>query len=96
MVSGMIRFALRRLAALVATLAVATVIVFLVMEVIPGDPALYMLGVGATDETIAALRAELGLDRPRIERYLAWVSGMLLGRFRHLVYVQRSGVGSHS
>ena len=77
----MILYALRRLVALVATLAVASVLVFLVMEVIPGDPALYMLGVGATDETIAALRAELGLDRPRIERYLAWVSGMLRGDF---------------
>ncbi len=77
----MLKFALRRFAALVATLAVASVIVFLVMEVIPGDPASYMLGVGATDETVAALRAELGLDKPRTERYLDWATGMLRGDF---------------
>ena len=77
----MLAFALRRFAALVATLAVASAVVFLVMEVIPGDPASYMLGVGATEETIAALRAELGLDKPRMERYLTWVSGMIQGDF---------------
>ena len=77
----MILFALRRLSALAATLVAASVLVFLVMEVIPGDPASYMLGVGATDETIAALRAELGLDRPRLERYAAWALGMLQGDF---------------
>ena len=77
----MLKFALRRFAALVATLAVASVVVFLVMEVIPGDPASYMLGVGATDETVAALRAELGLDKPRTERYLDWATGMLRGDF---------------
>ena len=77
----MIRFALRRLLALVATLAVASILIFLVMEVIPGDPATLMLGIGATEETIAALRAELGLDKPRLERYLAWTIGMLQGDF---------------
>ena len=77
----MLRFALRRLAALAATLAVASVLIFLVMEVIPGDPASVMLGIGATDETVAALRAELGLDRSRLARYLAWTGGMLRGDF---------------
>jgi len=77
----MAAFALRRLAALAATLGVASVVIFLVMEVVPGDPAAYMLGIGATDETVAALRAELGLDRPRLERYFAWVAGMMAGDF---------------
>lgn len=77
----MLAFALRRLLALGATLAVASVLVFLVMEVVPGDAASYMLGVGATDASVAALRAELGLDLPRIERYLAWIGGMLRGDF---------------
>jgi len=44
----MAAFALRRLAALAATLGVASVVIFLVMEVVPGDPAAYMLGIGAT------------------------------------------------
>ncbi len=77
----MIRFALRRILALVATLAVASILIFLVMEVIPGDPATLMLGIGATEDTIAALRAELGLDKPRLERYLTWTIGMLQGDF---------------
>ena len=77
----MLAFALRRLAALAATLVAASVLVFLVMEVVPGDSAAYMLGIGATDESIAALRSELGLDQPRLQRYFSWVYGMLRGNF---------------
>ena len=88
----MLLFVLRRAAALVATLAIASVLIFLVMEVIPGDPASYMLGIGATDETIAALRAELGLDKPRLERYFAWALGMLQGDFG-VSYTYRVPVG---
>jgi peptide/nickel transport system permease protein len=73
------RFLLQRLLALLATLLVASLVVFLVMEVLPGDPAALMLGVGARPDTLAALRAELGLDRPLAWRYLAWVGGLLTG-----------------
>ncbi|VAW12514.1 ABC transporter, permease protein 1 (cluster 5, nickel/peptides/opines) [hydrothermal vent metagenome] len=69
----------RRLAALLVTLAAATVIVFVVMEVLPGDPAAIILGVGAQPDTLAALRAELGLDLPVGERYGRWVLGLLSG-----------------
>lgn len=77
----MLAYALRRLAALAATLAVASLLVFLAMEVVPGDAAAYMLGTGATEESVAALRAQLGLDRPLPERYIAWTLGMLQGDF---------------
>lgn len=77
----MIRFILRRVLALALTLIIASVLVFVIIEVIPGDPASYMLGIGATDDSVAALRAELGLDRPRLERYFAWAGGMLRGDF---------------
>lgn len=77
----MIRFVLRRVLALALTLIIASVLVFVIIEVIPGDPASYMLGIGATDDSVAALRAELGLDRPRLERYFAWAGGMLRGDF---------------
>ncbi|HYD70076.1 ABC transporter permease, partial [Azospirillum sp.] len=68
-------------AALVVTLLVATLVVFVVLEVLPGDPAAVMLGTGASEETLAALRAQMGLDRPAPERYLRWLGGMLTGDF---------------
>ena len=63
------------------SLIAASVIIFCIIEIIPGDPASYMLGLNAQDDTLAALRAELGLDRPAPQRYWAWVTGMLGGDF---------------
>jgi peptide/nickel transport system permease protein len=76
---GMIQFCLRRLATLIATLIAASAVVFVVMEVLPGDPAVVMLGTEAQPETLAALRRELGLDKPVVERYLVWVGGLASG-----------------
>lgn len=75
----MLSFALRRFVALVVTLAVASAVVFTAMEVLPGDPAQVMLGTQARPDTLAALRLQLGLDRPAPERYVEWVGGMLAG-----------------
>ncbi|MEQ9258763.1 MAG: ABC transporter permease [Roseovarius sp.] len=75
----MLGYALRRLGSLVATLTVASLVIFFALEVVPGDPAAYMLGLNAQEDTLAALRAELGLDRSAPARYLAWVGGMLQG-----------------
>jgi peptide/nickel transport system permease protein len=75
----MLRYALNRLVSLAVSLAVASVVIFLVVEVAPGDPAAYMLGMNAQPDTVAALRAELGLDVPKWQRYLDWVGGMLGG-----------------
>ncbi|MBB4305633.1 peptide/nickel transport system permease protein [Rhodobium orientis] len=77
----MTRFLLRRLAVMLATVLVASLVVFTVLEVLPGDPAEVMLGVGAQPETVAALRHDLGLDRPAPERYLSWIIGMAVGDF---------------
>ncbi|WP_299783860.1 ABC transporter permease [uncultured Roseobacter sp.] len=77
----MLRYVLKRLASLVLSLAVASLIIFTVIEVAPGDPASFMLGLNAQPETLAALRAELGLDVPKLQRYLNWVGGMLTGDF---------------
>ncbi|MCW2308775.1 ABC transporter permease [Rhodobium gokarnense] len=77
----MTRFLLRRLAVMLATVLVASLVVFTVLEVLPGDPAEVMLGVGAEPETVAALRHDLGLDRPAPERYLSWIAGMAIGDF---------------
>ena len=77
----MLYFLTRRLASLFLTLALSTVVIFFVMEIVPGDPALIILGTGVTEESLAALREQMGLNQPMITRYLQWVSGMLVGDF---------------
>lgn len=67
----------RRLGVLVASLAVSSVLVFGFMRVLPGDPARVALGVNASEEAVARLRTEFGLDRPILEQYLSWVGGLL-------------------
>ncbi len=69
----------RRLLAALVTLLVAAGVIFLVLEVLPGDAAAVMLGVEARPETLAALRAELGLDRPALERFVRWLAGLATG-----------------
>lgn len=69
----------RRLVTLFLTLIAATLIIFVVMEVLPGDPAAIILGIGAQPDTLAALRTELGLDLPVAERYGRWILGLLSG-----------------
>jgi len=75
----MLRYALKRLASLIIALAVASIVIFLVTEVAPGDPAAFMLGINAQEDTLAALRAELGLDQPKLQRYFSWIGGMATG-----------------
>ncbi len=75
----MLRYAAGRLVVLALSLVVASVVVFAVIEVVPGDPAALMLGTGARPDTLAALREELGLGDPVPLRYAAWVGGMLTG-----------------
>lgn len=77
----MLNYVLRRALTLALTLLVASLVVFLTLEVVPGDPASYMLGINAQPDTIAALRAELGLDQGPVARYLSWTGGMLMGDF---------------
>lgn len=75
----MLRLLAGRLVSLILTLAVVSGAIFLLLDVLPGDPAAVMLGTAATPETLEALRRSLGLDRPAPERYLAWVAGLLTG-----------------
>jgi len=74
-------FLAKRFLTFLATLIGASLVVFLVLEILPGDPAQIMLGTDARPDTLAALRTKLGLDRPPLERYLAWVGGLLRGDF---------------
>lgn len=75
----MLAFALRRLIGLVATLAATAVVVFVVLEILPGDPAAVMMGVNATPDTIAAVRAEYGLDQPAPVRFVQWIAALATG-----------------
>jgi peptide/nickel transport system permease protein len=77
----LLRYALTRLVSLGASLVVASMVIFFAIEIVPGDPAAYMLGMNATPETVAALRTELGLDAGPVARYLGWVGGMIRGDF---------------
>jgi peptide/nickel transport system permease protein len=77
----MTAFLLRRLLIGVATLVAASMLVFSVMELLPGDPARLMLGMNASPDAIAALRNQMGLDEPVVVRYLSWVGGMIVGDF---------------
>lgn len=75
----MLWFVIKRLAGFVATLAVASAVVFAVLELLPGSAAEVILGETATPEAVAALQAQLGLDQPALTRYLQWVGGLLQG-----------------
>ncbi|MFF5986422.1 ABC transporter permease [Prauserella flavalba] len=76
-------FALRRLGGLVGVVVVAVVVTFVIVPLIPGDPAVSAAGPDATVDQIARVRAELGLDRPMLERFLDYVGGLLQGDLGH-------------
>lgn len=72
----MVAFVIRRLLTTIPIVLFITVIAFVVMNVIPGDPALTLLGQEATPETVEALRERMGLNRPLHVQYLSWVGGV--------------------
>jgi peptide/nickel transport system permease protein len=72
-------FLVKRLFTLVLTLLVATLVVFVVLEILPGDPAALMLGMNAETDTLNALREQMGLNRPILVRYLTWVADLFTG-----------------
>ena len=77
----MLRYVARRLISLTVALLVASAVIFFALEVVPGDPAAYMLGINAQEDTLAALREELGLNQGPLSRYVHWVGGLLQGDF---------------
>jgi peptide/nickel transport system permease protein len=71
----------RRLALAVPMLLGMSVVVFLIVHLVPGDPARAILGLNATPELIARLRSQLGLDDSLVSQYLAWLGNVLTGDF---------------
>ncbi|MBV1905026.1 MAG: ABC transporter permease subunit, partial [Pseudomonadales bacterium] len=74
-------YLLEKIASHGLTLAAASLVIFLLIQIVPGDPAAYMMGMNASPESIAALREQMGLDRSAVIRYLDWVGGLLRGEF---------------
>ncbi len=72
-------FLVKRVFTLLLTLLVSTLVVFVVLEILPGDPASIMLGINAEADTLNALRQELGLNRPILVRYASWVADLVTG-----------------
>jgi peptide/nickel transport system permease protein len=77
----MTAYILKRVAIGAVTLIFASMVIFAVLEVMPGDPARLMLGMNASADAIEALRQQMGLDQPLVLRYLHWAGGMLTGDF---------------
>lgn len=77
----MLSYLRARLFTLLASLVLSSFIIFSLIESVPGDPASFMLGINATEETTNALRKELGLEKDFINRYFDWSIGMLSGDF---------------
>ena len=75
----LIRLFVQRLALGFLTLVVVSLVIFLSIELLPGDVAQQVLGQSATPENLAAFRSELGLDQRAYTRYLAWLDGFLQG-----------------
>ena len=73
----MTAYLLKRLIIAALTLVLASMVVFAVMEVLPGDPARLMLGLNASAEQVEVLRNQMGLNAPLMLRYLHWVGGLL-------------------
>jgi peptide/nickel transport system permease protein len=72
-------YVLKRTGAAVATLAAASVIIFLFIHAIPGDPVYVLLGDEATPDQVEALRNRMGLDRPLVVQYFHWLANVLQG-----------------
>jgi len=72
-------YILRRLGTMIITTALSVVMIFFVFRVIPGDPAIIILGTEADEAQIAALRSQLGTDRPVLEQFVTWASSTLRG-----------------
>ena len=71
---GLLKIILQRLALGLVTLLVVSIIIFVAVNLLPGDFAEAILGQGATPESVAAIRDELGLDQPLVTRYFSWLS----------------------
>ena len=83
------RYVLRRLVHGILILWLVTVTVFMMIHIVPGDPARMMLGDRAREHDVEELRTKLGLDRPLPEQYIVFASGIVVGDFGESIRAQR-------
>ncbi|MGB4408272.1 MAG: ABC transporter permease [Sphaerochaeta sp.] len=84
----------KRLGSLIMTLVVMSFIIFMLVEIMPGDVAQMILGQSATDEAVAALREARGLNDPVLQRYFRWVGGVVTGDLGDSIYMQGVAINS--
>jgi peptide/nickel transport system permease protein len=89
----MVRFVFDRLGSLAIVLLGASILIFLVMRALPGDPAIGMLTINATPEMLRELRAQLGLERPLYDQYLSWMVAALQGDLGRSFFFSSSVTG---
>jgi peptide/nickel transport system permease protein len=87
-------FVARELLSLVLTIVVMSALIFMLVELMPGDVAQIILGQSATEEAVAALRQSRGLDKPAVQRYFVWMSGLLRGDLGESIYMKGVSVNS--
>lgn len=82
-------YVVRRIAGMIPTLVIVAMISFLLIHLVPGDPAIAMLGGDATPEQLSALRRDMGLDQPLFYQFVAWCSRVLRGNLGQSYYLGR-------
>ncbi|MGD9415434.1 MAG: ABC transporter permease [Desulfobacterales bacterium] len=82
----MLRYLIKKLVILLILLFFVSISVFAVLFVLPGDPAQIILGINATPESLANLRAELGLDKSFLSQYAHWMGNLLLGHSHESIH----------
>lgn len=83
-----VQIIINRLGSLLATLVVMSFVIFMLVEIMPGDVAQMILGQSATEEAVAALREARGLDDPVLQRYGRWIQGVVVGDLGESIYMQ--------
>lgn len=73
------KYAAKKIVWMLLTMVIVSFLAFLAFRIIPGDPTAKLLGEQATPERVEALRQELGLDRPFLERYVSWLGDFVRG-----------------
>ena len=86
----MLGYLTRKFLGLIITLILVSLAVFLVLRLLPGDPAQIILGTGASPESLARLRTKLGLNRPLYSQYINWIKGLLTGNLGESIFYKKA------
>ncbi|MGG3283168.1 ABC transporter permease [Paenibacillus solani] len=86
----MTKYIVQRILSLIPILLVVAVVVFMLIHLTPGDPASVILGDEASEEAIAQLRAQLGLDLPLYQQFISWFGGVITGDLGESIFMDMS------